>query len=78
MEEPVNPDFKRVQDAADALGEHFDSVQIFCSRHEGGDVGTISVNYGKGNWFARRGHCREWILKETERSKQEVRQEDDD
>ena len=78
MDEELNPDLKRCQDAADALAEHFDSVQIFCSRHEGGDIGTISVNFGRGNWFARRGHVQDWILKEAERTKEEVRHENDE
>ena len=42
-----------------ALREHFDSVQIFCTRHEG-TQGTTRVSYGTGDWFARYGVVKLW------------------
>lgn len=56
-------DLQLVQKAVDDLGEHFDTVQIFVTRYEGGD-GTTNINLGTGNWFARFGHVSEWLLKE--------------
>lgn len=47
------------------LGEHYDCVQIFCSRHMPAEAdGTVSVNWGSGNWFARFGQVREWMVYE--------------
>lgn len=48
------------------LSEFFDTVHIFCARHESNDIGTINANKGAGNWNARYGQIREWILKEEE------------
>lgn len=46
-------DMARVQKALDLLSEHFDTVQIFVTRHE--DGGTRAANLGSGNWYARYG-----------------------
>ena len=70
-------DHSIVDKAIDLLGEHFDTVQIFCTRHEGGE-GTVSMNKGIGNWFARRGHVQEWILKEEKAIQQRVLVADDE
>ena len=49
-------DVNRVNKALEELGEHFDSVHIFATRHESGESGgTININKGVGNWFARYG-----------------------
>lgn len=63
----MDEDLAKVRKALDALGEHFDSVQIFCTRYRGGeDGGTANVAIGTGNWYARYGHVREWMIKEDE------------
>lgn len=50
------------------LMEHFDSVQIFVTRHEEAKAGgTIYVNRGAGNWFARCGQIREWVVFEDQK-----------
>lgn len=72
----TNSDTERVAKAAESLGEHFDSVQIFCSRHESGSHdGTIRVIKGCGNWFARYGQVREWMIREDEQSRCGTRKE---
>lgn len=44
------------------LGEHFDTVQIFCTKHEPGLLdGTINIGLGSGNIFARIGQCSLWV-----------------
>lgn len=43
------------------LSEHFDSVQIFVTRHDGESGSTLGVNLGEGNWYARRGHVEDWL-----------------
>lgn len=65
--------------ALEELGEHFDTVQIFATRHESGEEGgTINMAYGAGNWFARYGQIREWLIKADERTKQFVRDDGKD
>lgn len=61
------------------LSEHFDSVHIFATRHLG-DEGTISCQEGCGNWFARKGQITEWVLKQDEGTRLEVKkaQSEDD
>jgi hypothetical protein len=60
-----SPDEKRVREAAEALGEHFDAVIIFATRYESELAsGTIRVSHGTGNWYARYGQVREWIVRE--------------
>ncbi len=44
------------------LGEHFESVQIFVTKTtDVEDGGTVRVNYGSGNWFARLGQVYHWL-----------------
>lgn len=64
--------------AVQSLGEHFDSVQIFATRHESGERnGTVCVNQGTGNWYARYGYVKEWITMEEEVTRAKVRKDDD-
>jgi hypothetical protein len=68
--EPKDEDMKRVDDAIQTLGDFFDSVQIFATRHEPGEHdGTIAINKGAGNWFARYGQVKEWVVKTEEYSR---------
>lgn len=60
---------ERIQKAADDLGEHFDSVQIFATLH---GEGTQSFNYGLGNWYARYGQVCEWKTRQDEISRLEA------
>lgn len=46
------------------LMEHFDTVQIFCTRHSPELEGTTSVQWGDGNWFARYGHVNKWLIEQ--------------
>lgn len=60
-------DLAIVKRFAEALGEHFDTVQIFVTRHESGTYGgTLNINYGVGNWPARYGQVSHWMLKQNE------------
>ena len=69
-----NQDLKRVREACEALGEHFDTVQIFTTRHESGEFGgTVNVRYGVGNWFARKGQIEDGRVKEDETTRHGVR-----
>jgi hypothetical protein len=72
-------ELQRVKDACQLLSEHFDSVHIFTTRlkdeDDAGDRGTININYGYGNWFARYGQIHTWVVKQDEQSRKEVRDE---
>jgi hypothetical protein len=69
-------DLATVRNFAEALGEHFDSVQIFATRHESGTHGgTINISYGLGNWMARYGHVAAWKIKQDEACRVEIRDE---
>ncbi len=53
-------DMKKVKRAAAQLAEHFDCVQIFVTSQKG-EI-TRQICRGEGNYSARYGMCREWIL----------------
>jgi hypothetical protein len=57
------------------LREHFDSVQIFASRWnpDGKESDTFSYSMGQGNYNARYGQVRGWILKQEEQYRVEAR-----
>jgi hypothetical protein len=57
---PTKEDFDRLSAALHSLGEHYDTVQIFISNHEEG--ATMSLGEGVGNWFARFGQIKVWIV----------------
>lgn len=68
-------DWNRIEKACVALGEYFDSVHIFATRHEEGvEGGTVAISFGSGNWFARRGQIRDWSIKKDEIARQETRE----
>ena len=51
------------------LSEHFDVVQILASRHVGAT--TTNWQFGAGNWFARYGLARMWLVREEEEARRE-------
>ena len=54
-----------IKNQARLLSQSFDSVQIFCTKFEPErDNDTSHYAYGVGNWFARYGQVREWIVNE--------------
>lgn len=79
MSEELHPDVQRLKKACEDLSEHFDTIQIFATRvadevdEEKG--GTVNCNWGSGNWFARYGHIRYWMIKQDEQARNEVRDE---
>jgi len=65
-----------VKKAAADLGEYYDSVQIFATRHESGErEGTVHAAWGIGNFYARYGQVREWLVTQEEGTRQQVRKE---
>lgn len=60
-----------------ALSEHFENVQIFCSRvTDSGDI-TFGIQRGAGNVYAREGHVREWLLEHNEQARENARPKED-
>lgn len=59
-------DVQEIDRHVHALMEHFDTVQIFCTRSDRKDGGTVYVNRGAGNLFARTGQARAWCLVQDE------------
>ena len=74
--QPVEPHRDAIEHAKALLSEHFEAVQIFASRDEGG--GTMHVETGSGNFYARYGQIREWLDGAEERTRVEVRAEMED
>jgi len=78
MSEENHPDLQRLQKACEELSEHFDSVQIFVTRlsddQDDDGEGTVNVNWGSGNWFARYGQIHAWLVKQDEQSRKEQRE----
>jgi hypothetical protein len=61
----MDADIKIIDLAVARLAEHFDTVQVFVTRHDS-RTGTINVQRGSGNWFARSGQVREWLIKQDQ------------
>ena len=81
MSEPSDdsPDTERVKNAVAALAEHFDTVQIFATRYDGGEGnGTRRWQHGRGNWFARYGQVHEWLEREKETTRLDVKQQQEE
>ena len=65
MKESRKIDTERVRECARALGEHCDTVHIVASRHEPEtENGTVHTSFGLGNYYARVGQMREFLVKE--------------
>ena len=75
-ESSENAEMKLVDNHVNQLLEHFDTVQIFASRHAPTTHdGTVRMHSGAGNWFARYGQVRDWIVMQEERMRIVVRKE---
>jgi len=54
-------DEKVLRKALNELGEYFDTVQIFVTRHDPAEEnGTLEYNCGIGNYYARLGQVKMW------------------
>lgn len=67
--------FKLVEKAVQDLCEHFDSVQIYATSQT--EKGALKFSWGAGNWFTRYGQVKEWIVREEERSRMEVHEDNE-
>ncbi len=65
-----------VNRACAQLAEHFDSVQIFVTRHKGENQVTQNMEVGRGNFYARLGHVREWLCMQDQFTRQHAIRKD--
>jgi hypothetical protein len=66
-EKEADAQMELIENAFRTLSEHFDTVSIFATRHISDDRGTLKWTRGGGNWYARYGQVREWVLAEESR-----------
>lgn len=52
-----------IKNQCNILMASFDSVQIFATKDEGDGENISNYIYGGGNWFARYGQVRSWLLR---------------
>jgi hypothetical protein len=57
-------DLSMVKAHCRSMSEHFDTVMVFATRTVGSS--TINCRYGIGDFFARYGHCKLWLLREEQ------------
>lgn len=60
---------------AAAIMEHFDTVQIFATRHDGQSNTTDRFSVGEGNFYSRYGQVKLWA-RLTEDEEKETEEED--
>jgi len=77
-EESKSRDMELVDKALEILAEHFDATQILCCRYDGGDIGTVAITKGTGNWYARHALVQQWLTKEDEGTRHETRKHMDE
>jgi len=58
----MDPDLELLEGIKAKLLEHFDTVQIFVTRHDGQKDDTEAIRVGGGNFYARCGQVRRWLL----------------
>lgn len=51
-----------IRNQVNLLMASFDTVHIFATKFEGEN--TSNFQCGDGNWFARYGHIKQWIIQE--------------
>ncbi len=58
-----------LKNQVEVLMRSFDTVQVFCTKHESGDdPQTFEYQTGNGNFMARYGQVRAWLLAEDARN----------
>ncbi len=58
----ITPELRKLVDDFNAkMLEHFDSVRIFVTLHNGGEEETQAYETGGGNFYAQLGQVKEWI-----------------
>lgn len=70
MSDPVDykSGLKLLDDKVSVLREHFDTVQVFATRH--GTDGTNYYSSGSGNFCARYGQVSLWVKREEKNNEE--------
>lgn len=76
MSDTLDADLKRVQEAVNLLGEHFETIQIFVTKDSDDNDGTVRINLGKGNWYARYGQVCYWLEMQKQEARNEASEDD--
>jgi len=76
--ERLDKELKRLKEAAGRLGEHFDTVKIFCTKQSDDGQETDKYEYGIGNFFAIYGHIKNYVLATEQAFKGDLLIEEDD
>ena len=76
MSDQKDQDLARLKQHAAAMAEHFDTVQIFATRHEQ-NAGTVHCAWGSGNFYARAGQVAAWLAKQDEDERDSARTKED-
>lgn len=70
---------KLIDEFLDRVMEHVDSVQVFINKKAtDGEDGTRFISKGRGNWFARYGHVKNWTIREEHGTRMDMENEDDE
>ena len=65
-------DENRVRQTVDNLIEHFDTVTVLVTRHDQAELNvSMTIVMGAGNWFARYGQMRTWLIRQEEKARHE-------
>lgn len=72
-----NADDKVLNGILDVLMADFGSVQIICTKVNA-DGNTECVFKGRGDFYARLGAAREWLLRNDERTRKDIQKEDNE
>jgi hypothetical protein len=76
---PPDPHVILVDQHVKQLLEHFECVQIFVSSHmPEGREGTLHLERGGGNWYARSGQIRDWVQIQDEETRIRVQANSDE
>jgi hypothetical protein len=76
-EQEEERDLEIISKYCDLLAEHFDTVEIFCTRvQQDGTGDTVVLNLGCGNWYARYGQIREWLIRSDQKARNKESSED--
>lgn len=78
MKDELNKDadVKMIREHANQLGEHYENVQIFCSQRDGEK--TLELQVGIGNFNARYGQIKRWVIRTEEQERIDIRNEMDE
>lgn len=76
-EDEISPEQKEVErlveQALASISEYCDTVHVFVTRYNGATGNTVHYSTGTGNWFARSGQIKDWLIKEDERTRKYAR-----